>query len=219
MIVFLNVILSASSKAAGLLMYDTIVWISIGFLSGSIPWSVICVRVFSNKDLRETGDGNPGATNAWISSGWIVGVISMLFDVMKAVVPVWVFTNYVTSFSLLLYPLFVSLVAISPILGHAYSPFLRFRGGKALAPSWGTWIALTSGMAFPVALIVLGLIHLMQKNHAITVTTCLVSFILLFIILDARSLAIFGFLNLALVIFKHRFEYRHGIVLRNWVRI
>ena len=98
MIVFLNVILSASSKAAGLLMYDTIVWISIGFLSGSIPWSVICVRVFSNKDVRETGDGNPGATNAWISSGWIVGVTSMLFDVMKAVVPVLVFTNYVTSF-------------------------------------------------------------------------------------------------------------------------
>lgn len=200
-------------------MYDTVVWISIGFLSGSIPWSVICVRIFSDKDVRETGDGNPGATNAWISSGWIVGVVSMVFDVMKAVIPVWLFSNYFMSSPLPLYPLAVTLVAISPILGHAYSPFLRFRGGKALAPSWGSWIALTSGMAFPVALIVLGLIHLMQKNHAITVTACLVSFIVLFSILDARSMAIFGFSNLALVLFKHRFEYRHGIILRNWVRI
>ncbi|MDC0035000.1 glycerol-3-phosphate acyltransferase [Chloroflexi bacterium] len=200
-------------------MYDTVVWILIGFLSGSVPWSLICVRIFSDRDVRDVGDGNPGATNAWISGGWIVGTIAIFLDVFKAVIPVWVFANYYLEPSLILYPFSVTAVAISPILGHAYSPFLSFKGGKALAPSWGSWIALTSGIAFPVALIVLGLVHLMQKNHAITVTACLVCFITLFGIIDTASLFIFGFLNLTLVIFKHRYEYRHGIVLRSWVRM
>ena len=200
-------------------MYDTLIWTFIGFISGSVPWSLICVRTLSGQDVRRIGDGNPGATNAWISSGWMVGSISMLLDVFKAAVPVWIFTNQFSDTSYPEHFLSVTVVAISPIIGHAYSPFLRFRGGKALAPSWGSWIALTSGMAFPVAVLILGVMHLMQRNHAITVTTCLIGFIVIFSIIDTQALIIFGILNLLLVIFKHRSEYQHGIAFRGWVRI
>ena len=195
-------------------MYDTLVGTFIGFLSGSIPWSLICVRTLSGRDVRKVGDGNPGATNAWISSGWMIGSISMLLDVLKAAIPVWVFTNQFAGTS---YPedfLSVTVVALSPIIGHAYSPLLRFRGGKALAPTWGSWIALTSGMAFPVAVLILGVMHLMQRNHAITVTICLIGFIVIFSIIDSQALIIFGILNLMLVTFKHRSEYQQGIVFR-----
>ena len=200
-------------------MYDTLIWTFIAFISGSVPWSLICVRTLSGQDVRRVGDGNPGATNAWISSGWMVGSISMLLDVLKAAVPVWLFTNQFSDTSYPEHFLSVTVVAISPIIGHAYSPFLRFRGGKALAPSWGSWIALTSGMAFPVAVLILGVMHLMQRNHAITVTTCLIGFIVIFSIIDTQALIIFGILNLLLVIFKHRSEYQHGIAFRGWVRI
>jgi len=200
-------------------MYDTLIWTFIAFISGSVPWSLICVRTLSGQDVRRVGDGNPGATNAWISSGWMVGSISMLLDVFKAAVPVWIFTNQFSDTSYPEHFLSVTVVAISPIIGHAYSPFLRFRGGKALAPSWGSWIALTSGMAFPVAVLILGVMHLMQRNHAITVTTCLIGFIVIFSIIDTQALIIFGILNLLLVIFKHRSEYQHGIAFRGWVRI
>ena len=199
-------------------MYDTLIWTFIAFISGSVPWSLICVRTLSGQDVRRIGDGNPGATNAWISSGWMVGSISMLLDVFKATVPVWIFTNQFSDTSYPEHFLSVTVVAISPIIGHAYSPLLRFRGGKALAPSWGSWIALTSGMAFPVAVLILGVMHLMQKNHAITVTTCLIGFIVIFSIIDTQGLIIFGILNLLLVIFKHRSEYQHGIAFRGWVR-
>ena len=199
-------------------MYDTLIWTFIAFISGSVPWSLICVRTLSGQDVRRIGDGNPGATNAWISSGWMVGSISMLLDVFKAAVPVWIFTNQFSDTSYPEHFLSVTVVAISPIIGHAYSPLLRFRGGKALAPSWGSWIALTSGMAFPVAVLILGVMHLMQKNHAITVTTCLIGFIVIFSIIDTQALIIFGILNLLLVIFKHRSEYQHGIAFRGWVR-
>jgi len=199
-------------------MYDTLIWTFIAFISGSVPWSLICVRTLSGQDVRRVGDGNPGATNAWISSGWMVGSISMLLDVFKAAVPVWIFTNQFSDTSYPEHFLSVTVVAISPIIGHAFSPFLRFRGGKALAPSWGSWIALTSGMAFPVAVLILGVMHLMQRNHAITVTTCLIGFIVIFSIIDTQALIIFGILNLLLVIFKHRSEYQHGIAFRGWIR-
>ena len=199
-------------------MYDTLIWTFIAFISGSVPWSLICVRTLSGQDVRRVGDGNPGATNAWISSGWMVGSISMLLDVLKAAVPVWLFTNQFLDTSYPEHFLSVTVVAISPIIGHAFPPFLRFRGGKALAPSWGSWIALTSGMAFPVAVLILGVMHLMQKNHAITVTTCLIGFIVIFSIIDTQALIFFGILNLLLVIFKHRSEYQHGIAFRDWIR-
>jgi glycerol-3-phosphate acyltransferase PlsY len=199
-------------------MYDTLIWTFIAFISGSVPWSLICVRTLSGQDVRRVGDGNPGATNAWISSGWMVGSISMLLDVLKAAVPVWLFTNQFSDTSYPEHFLSVTVVAISPIIGHAFPPFLRFRGGKALAPSWGSWIALTSGMAFPVAVLILGVMHLMQKNHAITVTTCLIGFIVIFSIIDTQALIFFGILNLLLVIFKHRSEYQHGIAFRGWIR-
>ena len=199
-------------------MYDTLIWTFIAFISGSVPWSLICVRTLSGQDVRRVGDGNPGATNAWISSGWMVGSISMLLDVLKAAVPVWLFTNQFSDTSYPVHFLSVTVVAISPIIGHAFPPFLRFRGGKALAPSWGSWIALTSGMAFPVAVLILGVMHLMQKNHAITVTTCRIGFTVIFSIIDTQALIIFGILNLLLVIFKHRSEYQHGIAFRSWIR-
>ena len=203
---------------AGLSLYDILVWTFIGFISGSVPWSLICVKAFSGMDVRSTGDGNPGATNAWILSGWVVGSISMTLDICKALLPVWVAFNYYIPSSDQTYPLSLALISMAPIVGHAYSPVLRLKGGKALAPSWGSWIALTSGVAFPVALIILGLMHLTQKNHALTVTICLIGFIVIFAIFGTRSLALFGVLNLMLVIFKHRTEYQKGFVFRSWVR-
>ena len=203
---------------AGLSLYDILVWTFIGFISGSVPWSLICVKAFSGMDVRSTGDGNPGATNAWILSGWVVGSISMTLDTCKALIPVWVAINYYIPSSDQTYPLSLALISMAPIVGHAYSPVLRLKGGKALAPSWGSWIALTSGVAFPVALIILGLMHLTQKNHALTVTICLIGFIVIFAIFGTRSLALFGVLNLMLVIFKHRTEYQKGFVFRSWVR-
>jgi len=202
----------------GISTFDILVWTFIGFISGSVPWSLICVKVFSGTDVRSIGDGNPGATNAWILSGWLVGSISMTLDICKALIPVWVAVNYYIPFSDPIYPLSVTIISMAPIIGHAYSPLHRLKGGKALAPSWGSWIALTSGVAFPVALIILGLMHLTQKNHAFTVTVCLIGFIVVFAVFDTRALAIFGVLNLMLVIFKHRSEYQKGFVFRSWVR-
>ena len=113
----------------------------------------------------------------------------------------------------------IAFVAIAPVLGHAWSPFLKFKGGKALAASWGSWIALTSGTAIPVALLLLGLLHILQRNHAVTVTFCLLGFLPIFLpFLPHAYLAAFWLANLIVLIYKHRTEYASGIRPRKWVR-
>ena len=111
-----------------------------------------------------------------------------------------------------------ALVILAPIAGHAWSPFLKFKGGKALATSWGAWLVLTNGLAFPIGCICLSLIHSLQKNHAITVTTCLLVFLATFLPLLAEPyVTIFGLVNLAILIWKHRPEYTRGIIPRPWL--
>ena len=68
---------------------DVGIWIAVGFVSGSVPWALVLTSILSGKDAREVGDGNPGATNAWIMAGWRVGMASMVFDVGKSAIPVW----------------------------------------------------------------------------------------------------------------------------------
>ena len=60
-----------------------VVWVSVGFVCGSIPWAVIVGKFLSHDDVRSVGDGNPGAVNAWKSGGWVPGMISMMLEIGK----------------------------------------------------------------------------------------------------------------------------------------
>jgi glycerol-3-phosphate acyltransferase PlsY len=114
-------------------------WTLIGFLLGSIPFSVILGRLLLGKDIRQYGDGNPGGTNVARASGnKLLGGLAIALDMVKGAVPV-ALAHYVSGVDG--WPLVP--VMLAPILGHAFSPFLHFRGGKAIAVTWGVWTALT----------------------------------------------------------------------------
>ncbi|MDI9477373.1 MAG: glycerol-3-phosphate acyltransferase, partial [Bacillota bacterium] len=116
-----------------------IIYVLLSFLSGAIPYSLILGKVFLKKDIRDYGDGNPGAANAWKAGGSVLGLASVLMDVLKAFLPVY---YALVSFNIPVYsPSFVA-IAIAPVAGHAFSPFLSFRGGKAVASTYGIWLAL-----------------------------------------------------------------------------
>jgi acyl-phosphate glycerol 3-phosphate acyltransferase len=94
--------------------------------------------MFLEVDIRQFGDGNPGGTNVWKAGGPRWGITAILLDGLKGLIPV----------SLALYQGEVSgwwvfPVSLAPIMGHVFSPFLNFRGGKALATTFGVWTALT----------------------------------------------------------------------------
>lgn len=116
----------------------TSLWTAIGYLSGSFMFSAWLVRLFVKKDVREFGDGNPGATNAWKAGGWKIGIPAALLDYLKGAVPVglaWLRVG-ITGWGIV--P-----IALAPVLGHAFSPFLKFKGGNAVAVAFGIWTGIT----------------------------------------------------------------------------
>jgi len=120
--------------------------------------------------------------------------------------------------SVLINHVVLAIILLAPVIGHGWSPFLKFKGGKSLGASWGSWIAVTNGMALPVGGLFLALMHSFQKNHAFTVTVCLIGLIVVFAVIKMELfLLLFSLGNILIVLYKHRTEYSHGIQLRIWV--
>ena len=116
----------------------SLTWTLIGFLLGSLPISVWLGKLVLRTDIRNYGDGNPGGTNVLRAGSRGLGLLAIILDMLKGAIPVSL-AHYV--FKVDGWPLMP--VMLAPILGHAFSPFLGWRGGKALASTFGVWTALT----------------------------------------------------------------------------
>ena len=107
--------------------FDLIFWTALAFFSGALPFSVWVGRLVLRTDIRQYGDHNPGASNVMRAGSKFWGFIAILLDGFKGAIPIWMAIGWghVSGWPL-------AIVAIAPVLGHAYSPFLGFRGGKAI---------------------------------------------------------------------------------------
>ena len=118
------------------------------YLMGSIPTGYILVKKTLNKDVRDYGSGNIGATNVKRVAGDKLSKITAICDMLKAIIPVLltrilIWTDILqTNESLSL-----SLVAIAAILGHNYTIFLKFKGGKGVATAFGAIAPISWGVA------------------------------------------------------------------------
>jgi glycerol-3-phosphate acyltransferase PlsY len=120
-----------------LVALTTALLVLAAFSLGALPFSVILGRLFLRKDITEYGDGNPGAANVFRAGGNKLGYLAVLLDIAKGA-PI-VFLSY--AFFDLPY-ISVVIIAVSAVMGHAFSPFLRWRGGKSIAVTFGVLIAL-----------------------------------------------------------------------------
>lgn len=131
-----------------------------GFLVGSIPFGYIIGRLFYRTDIRTQGSGNIGAMNALRSLGKGGAIAVLLLDALKGFVPTafwfWFVKGNHLDLSIEGFPpgeqILASLVAAGAVLGHCFSPWLRFRGGKGVATSFGAIFA----MSWPAGLVALG---------------------------------------------------------------
>lgn len=113
----------------------TIVFIAVCFLAGSFPTAYLVGRAHG-VDIRKAGSGNIGATNVFRVLGRGAGVLTMTVDVLKGLVPVlllekWSGVAWAPAAG-----------AVAAILGHSFSPFMKFKGGKGVATSAGAFLAL-----------------------------------------------------------------------------
>lgn len=108
------------------------------YLLGAIPTSYLAGRLFCGIDLREHGSKNLGATNLYRLLGWRFAVPVGLFDVAKGAIPVLLFAPRVSGSEL-----FALACGLAAVVGHVFSVFVRFRGGKGVATAAGVMLALT----------------------------------------------------------------------------
>jgi acyl phosphate:glycerol-3-phosphate acyltransferase len=136
----------------------------LSFCLGACPFSLWIGRFLLKKDIRNYGDGNPGSFNVFRAGGRKAGALALFLEIGKGV-PV-VFLAH-TVFNITGLP--IAVVGISAILGHAFSPLLKFRGGKALAVTGGVVLALQLYSIFLVLLILVFLGFLFIKIDAWTI--------------------------------------------------
>ena len=143
----------------------TIVCMICSYLICGIPFGLILGRVMGHVDIRKSGSGNIGTTNALRVAGPKVAAATLLFDVLKGVICIniarlviallgWGFspaTGILEPGSA--HDWMIALVALSCLYGHIFSPYLKFHGGKGIA----TGVGILFGFFWPLALIHLGI--------------------------------------------------------------
>lgn len=117
-------------------------WLLASYLLGAIPTSYLAGRLFGGIDLREHGSRNLGATNLYRVLGWRFAIPVGVFDAAKGLVPVLFFAPQVSGSEL-----FALICGLTAVVGHAFSVFVGFKGGKGVATAAGVMLGLT-----PVAL-------------------------------------------------------------------
>lgn len=182
-------------------------WTGLGFLLGAMPFSYWLGRLVLRTDIRSYGDGNPGAVNAWRAGSWRVGLPAMLLDYLKGAVPV---SLAHLAFGISGWGLIP--VALAPVLGHAFSPFLRFRGGKAVAATFGIWTGLLVAEGPMVLGIFCGFFYLVQTVDAWAFILGMLGFVAYLLLrqADPLILGIWGG-NMLILAWKHRRDLRQPI--------
>ncbi len=112
----------------------------IGYFLGAIPFGYILVKLTTGTDIRSTGSGNIGATNAFRKSPW-VGILTFLLDGGKGYAAVVMAGLLVDDVG------WKAAAALASIMGHVFTVFLRFKGGRGVAVGFGAFLALTPAAA------------------------------------------------------------------------
>jgi glycerol-3-phosphate acyltransferase PlsY len=126
-------------------------WLLAAYVLGATPTAYLAGRLARGIDLREHGSRNLGATNVYRVLGWAWAIPVALIDVAKGAIPVALFVHWEGGD-----PWMAVAVGIAAVLGHIFSPYLGFKGGKGVATAAGMFIALAP-LAVAIALPVWGI--------------------------------------------------------------
>jgi glycerol-3-phosphate acyltransferase PlsY len=175
----------------------------LGFISGSIMYSYFIPKFIAGVDvMKSSDDGNPGSSNAIKTAGLGIGLLCMFLDLFKAFCPV-----FIASFFFRLQSGYMIPVIIAPVLGHAFTPFLGFRGGKAVAVSYGSLLGIVMisriVFLFAVVLAFFSFIIIIKPNSTRVIIGSGVAFIFVFFFEPALFIKIAFSIVMLIILFKH----------------
>ncbi len=165
------------------------------YLIGSIPFGLILTKLFLNKDIREIGSGNIGATNALRTGNKLIGYSTLILDIAKAIIPViYVKFNY---------PDIIYIASLCAFLGHVFPIWLKFKGGKGVATYVGILFSINIILGFIFAVIWV-FIFLLSKYSSLSSIIASISVPIYILITGQLNDAIFFAIMFILIFFTHR---------------
>ncbi|MFM2272139.1 MAG: glycerol-3-phosphate 1-O-acyltransferase PlsY [Pseudomonadota bacterium] len=123
---------------------DSFYALGLGYLLGSVPFGLILTRLSGAGDLREIGSGNIGATNVLRTGRKGIAASTLLLDLGKGLLAVWLAWRW--------FPDFPGMAALGAVVGHCFPVWLKFKGGKGVATTMG----VTLGLAWPIGAVYAG---------------------------------------------------------------
>ena len=118
-------------------------WCLGAFLSGSIPFGLLLMKLAGKGDVRTQGSGNIGATNVMRAGGKALGIATLLLDAAKGFLPVFLARQAGLG------PEILAWLVLAAVAGHVFTPWLKFKGGKGVATALGTVLAYHPAMVLP----------------------------------------------------------------------
>ena len=174
-----------------------VVALLVGYGLGSIPFAYILGMKKAGVDLRKLGSGNLGATNVLRNLGFLSFVFCALLDIAKGFLPVFLFSRYVGAPA-------GALAGLAAVLGHCYSPFMGYKGGKGVAVSAGLLLAFDWRVLI-LSAVIMGIVLLASHIMSLASMSAAVSMPVIYLILNGFDIYFLGAILLAgFVIFKHR---------------
>ena len=167
----------------------------ISYLMGSIPFGFILAKNFLKKDIREIGSGNIGATNALRTGNKIIGYLTLILDILKAVIPVL----YVKFF----FQESIYISSLCAFLGHVFPIWLKFRGGKGVATYVGILFSINIYFGF-IFLVSWAITFLVSKYSSLSSLIASASIPIYLLILSRFDQVFFFTTMFILIFFTHR---------------
>ena len=173
-------------------------FIVISYLIGSVPFSRIFPSLMKNRDVQREGTGNVGASNALIVAGKRAGLLALLGDTGKGIVVVLLARAFG------LPPWAIAACALAAVVGHDFSIFLRFHGGKGVATFGGTLIALDPVLT--VLVVLFWIFVMLVTRYFIPSTVLVLCFVPVMMWMGSwrPEYILYGVLNAALGVYSHR---------------
>ncbi|HBA88655.1 MAG TPA: acyl-phosphate glycerol 3-phosphate acyltransferase [Geobacter sp.] len=166
------------------------------YLLGSVPTGLLLARSMG-VNIRETGSGNIGATNVYRTMGRKVGILTLIGDCLKGLIPVLV------AKSLALPPVWIAAIGLAAFLGHVYTVFLGFKGGKGVATALGVFLG-TSWLAVLFGVVIFAVVLYKWRYVSLaSITAAALIPVLVWLVQGGPELIVMSLAIAALVIFRH----------------
>ena len=178
-------------------MLNIILYLIITYFIASIPFGYIVGKIFG-KDVRNEGSGNIGATNVARTIGKKAGFLVLILDMLKGFLPVYIAKNFLN------YPdRYVALVALIAVIGHCFSIFMKFKGGKGVATGLGVMLAISLKSTSILLAFWLGVFLVSGYVSLASILTASISWLVFFVITKNFFYSYIILISAIIIILKH----------------